>query len=86
MLQSKASQYTSPKSRRNRRATCFLVGLMDGEESWETPDHSLGVLPQNWGGTEQNGTVTSMVLKANANDRRKILALSIDEFVVLDLM
>ncbi|GFX85388.1 hypothetical protein TNCV_3715621 [Trichonephila clavipes] len=38
------------------------------------------VLPQNWGGTEQNRTVTSMVLKAKANDRRKNLALRHDEF------
>ncbi|GFX15600.1 uncharacterized protein TNCV_2130881 [Trichonephila clavipes] len=32
---------------------------------------SQGVLPQNWGGTEQNRTVTFMVLKATANDSRK---------------
>ncbi|GFU35959.1 hypothetical protein TNCV_3089331 [Trichonephila clavipes] len=28
------------------------------------PDHPQGVHPQNWSGTEQNRTVTSMVLKA----------------------
>ncbi|GFY33336.1 hypothetical protein TNCV_1897881 [Trichonephila clavipes] len=50
------------------------------EERWETPDYPLGVLPHNWNGTEQNHTVTIMVLKAKANDRRKILALSRDEF------
>ncbi|GFV57645.1 hypothetical protein TNCV_3132331 [Trichonephila clavipes] len=33
-----------------------------------------GVLPQNWGGTEQNRTVTCMVLKATANDRQLIAA------------
>ncbi|GFX01986.1 hypothetical protein TNCV_371751 [Trichonephila clavipes] len=27
-----------------------------------------GVLPQNWGGTELNHTVTCMVLKAKVND------------------
>ncbi|GFU27415.1 uncharacterized protein TNCV_3323281 [Trichonephila clavipes] len=36
---------------------------------WETPDHHQGVIPQkNWGGNEQNHTVTCMVLKAKAND------------------
>ncbi|GFV65324.1 hypothetical protein TNCV_4573241 [Trichonephila clavipes] len=48
------------------------------------PDHVvpdlLGVLPQIWGGTEQNRIVTCMVLTAKANDRRKNLALSRDEF------
>ncbi|GFT04958.1 uncharacterized protein TNCV_4744941 [Trichonephila clavipes] len=44
------------------------------------PDHPQGFLPLNWGGTEQKRTVTCMVLKAKANDRRKILALSRDEF------
>ncbi|GFV50427.1 transposable element Tcb1 transposase [Trichonephila clavipes] len=29
-----------------------------------------GVLPQNWGGIEQNRTVTCVVLKATGNDRR----------------
>ncbi|GFX13867.1 hypothetical protein TNCV_3421781 [Trichonephila clavipes] len=29
------------------------------------------VWPLNWGGIEQNRTVTCMVLKAKANDRRK---------------
>ncbi|GFV78336.1 endonuclease-reverse transcriptase [Trichonephila clavipes] len=45
----------------------------------EAPDHSQGVvLHHNSVGTEQNRTVTCMVL--NANDRRKNLALSCDEF------
>ncbi|GFW99096.1 uncharacterized protein TNCV_3008661 [Trichonephila clavipes] len=35
-----------------------------------------GVLPQNWGGTELNRTVTGMVLKAMANDRRTSSSLS----------
>ncbi|GFV25153.1 uncharacterized protein TNCV_592191 [Trichonephila clavipes] len=51
---------------------------MEGEERWEAPDHSQGFLSLNWGGTEQKRTVTYMVLKAN--DRRKTLALSRDEF------
>ncbi|GFX00670.1 hypothetical protein TNCV_2236771 [Trichonephila clavipes] len=44
------------------------------------PDPTLGDLPQNWGGTDRNRTVPCMVLKAKAKDRRKILALSQDEF------
>ncbi|GFU46595.1 hypothetical protein TNCV_1546151 [Trichonephila clavipes] len=37
-----------------------------------------GVLPQNWGGTELNHTVTCWVLKAMARDRRTS---SHDEFL-----
>ncbi|GFW08262.1 uncharacterized protein TNCV_1655771 [Trichonephila clavipes] len=46
----------------------------------QASDHHQGVLPQNWGGNEPNRTVTCMVLKAKANDRRQNLALSRDEF------
>ncbi|GFU98033.1 uncharacterized protein TNCV_233091 [Trichonephila clavipes] len=63
-----------------RRATSSLVRLVEGEEKWEAPDHLQDVLSQNWGGTEQNRTVTCMVLKVKANDRRKNLALHRDEF------
>ncbi|GFS99491.1 hypothetical protein TNCV_4534591 [Trichonephila clavipes] len=38
----------------SRRASSPLVRLVEGEERWETPDP----LPQNWGGTELNRTVT----------------------------
>ncbi|GFX60105.1 RNase H domain-containing protein [Trichonephila clavipes] len=38
---------------------------MEGEERWEAPDFSQGVLPQNWNGNEKNCTVTCMVLKTN---------------------
>ncbi|GFV26478.1 uncharacterized protein TNCV_3361311 [Trichonephila clavipes] len=38
-----------------------------------------GVLPQNWSGNEPNRTVTCMVLRATANDRRH-LSLCHDEF------
>ncbi|GFU17026.1 uncharacterized protein TNCV_2479761 [Trichonephila clavipes] len=55
----------------SRRAASPLVWLVNGEEKWEAPDHSQGFLPLNWGGTKQNRTVTCMVLKAKANDRRK---------------
>ncbi|GFX47644.1 hypothetical protein TNCV_3016631 [Trichonephila clavipes] len=59
----------------SRQAACLLVRLVEGEKRWEAPDHPQGVLPQNWGVTEQNHTVTSMVLKVTSNDRRKNLAL-----------
>ncbi|GFW19688.1 DDE_3 domain-containing protein [Trichonephila clavipes] len=49
-----------------RRSSSLLVRLRKGEERWETPNHPQGVLPQNWGGTEQNRTVTCIVLKAMA--------------------
>ncbi|GFX39025.1 uncharacterized protein TNCV_3426111 [Trichonephila clavipes] len=54
-----------------RRAASPLALLVEEEERWEPPGHPQGVLPLNWGGTEQNRTVTCMVLKAKANDRRK---------------
>ncbi|GFX19417.1 hypothetical protein TNCV_472691 [Trichonephila clavipes] len=54
--------------------------LVEGEERWEAFDQPQGILPQNWGGTEQNRTVTCMMLKAKANDRHKNLALTHDEF------
>ncbi|GFU75299.1 uncharacterized protein TNCV_4755581 [Trichonephila clavipes] len=62
----------------SRQATSPLMRLAEGVERWEaltTP----GVLPQNWGGNEPNCTVTYMVVKATANDRRHF-ALCHDEF------
>ncbi|GFT92894.1 uncharacterized protein TNCV_740541 [Trichonephila clavipes] len=58
----------------SRRAASPLVRLVEGEERWEAPNHPQGVLPQNWGGTQQNRTVTCMVLKTKADDRGKNLA------------
>ncbi|GFT02536.1 uncharacterized protein TNCV_1487521 [Trichonephila clavipes] len=55
----------------NRQAASPLVWLVEGEERMEVPVHPQGFLPLNWGGTEQNRTVTCMVLKAKTNDRRK---------------
>ncbi|GFV03666.1 uncharacterized protein TNCV_1876141 [Trichonephila clavipes] len=63
----------------NRRASSPLVRLVEEEERWETPDHPQGVLPQNWGETKLNRSVSCMVHKATANDRRH-LALYHDEF------
>ncbi|GFU20407.1 cullin-4A [Trichonephila clavipes] len=56
----------------SRRAASFLVRLREGEGRWEAPDHSQGVLSQNWAGTDLNRSVTCMVLKATANDVRHL--------------
>ncbi|GFT87785.1 uncharacterized protein TNCV_799011 [Trichonephila clavipes] len=56
----------------SRRAANPLVRLVEDGDRWETPDHPQCVLPQNWGGNEPNRTVTYMLLKATANDRRTI--------------
>ncbi|GFU21534.1 uncharacterized protein TNCV_3827391 [Trichonephila clavipes] len=63
----------------SRRAASPLVRLVEGEERWEASDHPQSVLPLNWGGIEPNHTVTCMVIKATANNRRH-LALCHDEF------
>ncbi|GFX72187.1 uncharacterized protein TNCV_1954631 [Trichonephila clavipes] len=63
----------------SRRAASPLVRLVEGEERWEASDHPQSVLSLNWGGIEPNRTVTCMVLKATANDKRH-LALCHDEF------
>ncbi|GFV02375.1 transposable element Tcb1 transposase [Trichonephila clavipes] len=68
----------------SRRAVSLLVRLVEGEERWEAPDHSQGVLPLNWGETELNRSVTCMILKAMANDGRH-LVLAMMNFVGLDL-
>ncbi|GFW90922.1 uncharacterized protein TNCV_2419151 [Trichonephila clavipes] len=67
-----------------RRAASPLMGLVEGEERWEDPGHPQGFLSLNWGGTEQNRTVTCMVLKATANDRRKNSSLPAMNFASLD--
>ncbi|GFX73287.1 hypothetical protein TNCV_4206371 [Trichonephila clavipes] len=61
-----------------------LVRLVEGEERWETPDHPQGVcsLSKLGWNTEQNHTVTYMVLKAMANDRCKNLAPCCDELSI----
>ncbi|GFW40631.1 uncharacterized protein TNCV_4824671 [Trichonephila clavipes] len=53
----------------SRRAASPFIRLVDGEERWEAPEQPQGVLPRNWGGTEQNRTVTCMVLKAEDNGK-----------------
>ncbi|GFV07824.1 uncharacterized protein TNCV_305721 [Trichonephila clavipes] len=57
----------------SRRAASPLVRWVEGEERWETPDPPWCVLPQNWGETEQNHSVTCIVLKAMANDSVTLL-------------
>ncbi|GFX86129.1 cullin-4A [Trichonephila clavipes] len=52
----------------NSRRVFHEVGGM-GREVRGT-GHPQGVLPQNWGETEINSSITCMVLKAMANDRR----------------
>ncbi|GFY25350.1 uncharacterized protein TNCV_2484701 [Trichonephila clavipes] len=64
----------------SRQAASPLVRLVEGEARWKTPGHTRSFLPQNWGGTKQNRTVTCMMLRAMANDRRKYLALCRNEF------
>ncbi|GFT77696.1 uncharacterized protein TNCV_4245641 [Trichonephila clavipes] len=61
------------------RAAIPLVRLVEVEERWELSDHFQSAIPLTWGGIEPNRTVTCMVLKAMANDRRHI-ALCHDEF------
>ncbi|GFT42233.1 hypothetical protein TNCV_1465761 [Trichonephila clavipes] len=59
----------------SRRATSPLVRLV--EERWRPPgknDQPLGVLSQNWGGTELNRSVTCKVFKTTANDRRRLMS------------
>ncbi|GFV22916.1 uncharacterized protein TNCV_2623691 [Trichonephila clavipes] len=63
----------------SHRAAIPLVRLVEGKKRLEAIDPILGVLPQNWDETELNRSVTCMVLKATANDRRH-LALCHDEF------
>ncbi|GFV24587.1 uncharacterized protein TNCV_1914491 [Trichonephila clavipes] len=55
------------------------VRLVEGEERWAASDYYQSVPPLYWGGTEPNRTVTCVVLKATANDRRH-LSLCHDEF------
>ncbi|GFX90279.1 uncharacterized protein TNCV_3848541 [Trichonephila clavipes] len=62
----------------SHRAASSLVRWVEGEERWEALTTPQSVLPLNWGETELNCSVTCMVLKATANDRRH-LALCRDE-------
>ncbi|GFY16621.1 uncharacterized protein TNCV_2787471 [Trichonephila clavipes] len=56
----------------SRRAASPLMMLGEGEERRETSDHPQSIFSLNWGGTDPNHTVTCMVLKAKANDRRHL--------------
>ncbi|GFX58080.1 uncharacterized protein TNCV_4048381 [Trichonephila clavipes] len=67
------ADYVTPSSRKTSR----VVGRRGREVGG--PIYPPGVLPQNRGGNEPNRTVTCMMLKATANDRRH-LALCHDEF------
>ncbi|GFV29986.1 hypothetical protein TNCV_3100631 [Trichonephila clavipes] len=64
----------------SRRSTSPLVMLIEGGREVGGSLSPQGVLPQNLGGTEQNRTVTCIVLKAKAYERCKNLVASRDEF------
>ncbi|GFV06853.1 uncharacterized protein TNCV_1962741 [Trichonephila clavipes] len=55
-----------------RRAASPLVRLVERKERWKTPDHPQGVIPQNWGETELNHSVTCMMPKSTTNDGRPL--------------
>ncbi|GFT15810.1 hypothetical protein TNCV_3314241 [Trichonephila clavipes] len=50
----------------DRKATAAALNL----SKLKVSTLGVGVIPQNWGGTKPNHTVTCMVFKATANDRR----------------
>ncbi|GFW40291.1 uncharacterized protein TNCV_1018491 [Trichonephila clavipes] len=50
--------------------TSPFMRLVEEKQRWEAPDHLQGILPQNWGWTEPNRTVTCKVLIAMSNDQR----------------
>ncbi|GFT97953.1 uncharacterized protein TNCV_2168411 [Trichonephila clavipes] len=54
----------------SRRVVSPLMRSVEKEERWEAPDHPQGVLPPNCGETELNRSVTCMVTKVTASDRR----------------
>ncbi|GFV31951.1 uncharacterized protein TNCV_3839761 [Trichonephila clavipes] len=65
------SDFTAGGTLNSCRAASPLVRLVEEEGRWKAPDpHPQDVLLLNWGGIELNRTVTCMVLKATANDRR----------------
>ncbi|GFV23719.1 cullin-4A [Trichonephila clavipes] len=64
------------------RTASPLVSLVEGEEMWEDPGHTQGILRRNWGEPELNRSVTCMVLNATANDKRHFAMMN---FVGLDL-
>ncbi|GFV01752.1 hypothetical protein TNCV_2024621 [Trichonephila clavipes] len=46
----------------SHRPTSSLAWLVEGQERWGGPCPPSGYSPLNWGGAEQNRTVTCMVL------------------------
>ncbi|GFW68166.1 uncharacterized protein TNCV_1880481 [Trichonephila clavipes] len=53
----------------SRRVASPLMRWVEGEERGPLTNPQ-NVLPLNWGGIEPNRSVTCMMLKATANDRR----------------
>ncbi|GFT57108.1 hypothetical protein TNCV_1691561 [Trichonephila clavipes] len=78
-IQARIDVRKGPGFESRRRYGC-LSSREVGGRGREVPDSPQRVLPQNWSETEKNRTVTCMVLKAKANDRRKNLTLNRDEF------
>ncbi|GFV83401.1 uncharacterized protein TNCV_3055481 [Trichonephila clavipes] len=56
----------------SRRDASPLERTVKEQERQMAPDNPQCVLPQNWGETELNRSVTYTVLKATANDRRHL--------------
>ncbi|GFW80059.1 uncharacterized protein TNCV_4911571 [Trichonephila clavipes] len=56
----------------NSRLAARPLSLVEGEERWKASNHPQDILSQNWGEPELNRSVTCMVLKATANDRRHL--------------
>ncbi|GFY34618.1 hypothetical protein TNCV_1373091 [Trichonephila clavipes] len=76
LMQEKSVEAQNLHNDMNCRASSPPVRLVKRD----APENSQDVVPQNLGETEQNRTVTCMVLEAKANDRRKDIALRHDEF------
>ncbi|GFS94776.1 hypothetical protein TNCV_4456581 [Trichonephila clavipes] len=51
------------------RVASPLMRLVEGEEKWEALTTPRVLSLKNWGGNESNRNITSVVLKARANDR-----------------
>ncbi|GFX59902.1 hypothetical protein TNCV_4984151 [Trichonephila clavipes] len=54
----------------SRRAARPLIKLAEKGEKRDAPDSLQVILPQNWGRTKSDHTVTCIMLKATANYRR----------------
>ncbi|GFW97520.1 hypothetical protein TNCV_4991951 [Trichonephila clavipes] len=67
------------------QTTSPIVRLMERGERWDPPSPPQCVLHENWGETEPNHTITSMLIKAMANHRRTIHSFVMMNFMGLNL-